>query len=86
MKQRNAPLSGPALERFTRKSALLAGLAQRACRRRKGLLDRLATRFLERATRPKSAEDDFMRDELVDAGIAFSADELEAYSRGQRPG
>ncbi len=83
MTDRNAPLAGKALDRFTRKSRLMIALAQRASRRRKGLIDRLVTRVLDRATRPGSPEDDFMRDEIVDAGIGFSAEELEAYSRGE---
>ena len=83
MTERRTPLSGKALDRFTRCSALMVGLAQRACRREQGLFDRLVTRLLDRSTRPRSPEDDFMRDEIVDAGIGFSADELEAYSRSR---
>ncbi len=86
MTKRNAPLSGKALDRFTRRTALMVGLAQRASRGEKGLVDRLVTRLLDRATRPRSPGDDFMRDEIVDAGIGFSADELENYSRGRGPG
>ncbi len=86
MTERRTPLSGKALDRHARRTAWMIGLAQRASRKDKGLLDRLVTRFLDRATRPKSAEDDFMRDDLVDAGIGFSADELDAYSKGRDSG
>lgn len=80
--KRNEPLAGADLERYTRKTRRQVRLAQRACRRRKSWLDRLVTGFLERATRPKSPADDFMRDDLVDAGISFGADELDAYQSG----
>lgn len=83
MSGRREPLAGAALDRFTRKLGFQMRLAQRASRKRKSLLDRLVTRFLQRATRPKP-EEDFMRDEIVDAGVAFSAEELEAYQRGSR--
>ncbi len=85
MTPRRAPLAGRALDRFTRRTGWMIGLAQRASRKDKGLVDRLVTRLLDRSTRPSSPADDFMRDDLVDAGIGFSADELEAYSRGEGP-
>ena len=82
---RNEPLAGDALARYTRRLGLQMRIAQRASRGRKGWLDRLALRFLERVSRPKPA-DDFMRDEIVDAGIGFSVEELETYQRGADPG
>ena len=84
MSERTRPLAGKALERHTRKNRLMMALAQRASRKHKSCFDRLVVRFLDRSTRPKSAEDDFMRDEIVDAGIGFSADELDAYASRDR--
>lgn len=84
--KRNDPLSGKPLERFTRKLALQMLVAGRVSRRRKNLLDRLLTRLLARLTRPQDPSDDFMRDELVDAGIGFRADELERYQSGRDAG
>lgn len=81
--KRTAPLSGKALERFTRKLTLQMLVAGRVSRKRKNLLDRILTRLLERVTRPQDPRDDFMRDELVDAGIGFDADELERYQSGR---
>ena len=86
MTRRHEPLSGAELERFTRRLGLQMRLAQRASRKHKSWLDRLVTRFLARATRPRSAEDDFMRDEIVDAGIGFSVEELETYQAGSKAG
>jgi hypothetical protein len=51
-------------------------LVRSAGRKRRGFLDRLLTRLLRRATTPRRPEDDFMRDELVDAAIGFEPDEL----------
>ncbi len=86
MSARREPLAGRELARFTRRLGLQVRLAQRASRRRKGWLDRLVTRLLERATRPSTPEQDFMRDPLVDAEIGFSAEELERYQAGGGPG
>lgn len=55
-----------------------------ARRRRQGLLDRRVTRLLDRVTRPKSPDDDCMRDDIVDAAIGFRADELDAHAMGNR--
>jgi hypothetical protein len=74
--ERNHPLSGKALERFTRKLALQMRLAGRVSRKRKNVLDRILTRLLDRLTRPRTPADDFMRDEIVDAGIGFTLEEL----------
>ena len=76
---RSEALSGKALDRFTRKLRLQMLLAARVSRNRKNLLDRLLTRLLARATRPRDPHLDFMRDEIVDAGIGFTAEELERY-------
>ncbi len=83
MSKRNDALSGEALARFTRRFALQIRVAGRVSRKRKNLLDRLLTRVLGRATRPNEPAEDFMRDEIVDAAIGFSADELERYQQGR---
>ena len=83
MSARTEPLAGEALAKFTRRTRMQMAIAQRASRKRKGLLDRLAFAFLSRVTTPKP-EEDFMRDEICDAGIGFSVEELEAYQRGER--
>ena len=84
--KRNDPLSGKPLERFTRKLALQMRVAGRVSRKRKNVLDRLLTRLLDRLTRPRTPADDFMRDEIVDAGIGFGADQLERYQSGRDGG
>ncbi len=76
---RNAAPAGKALRRFTRKLRVQILVAGRVSRKRKNFLDRLLTRLLDRAIRPKRPGDDYMRDELVDAQIGFTADELERY-------
>lgn len=81
--RRAEALRGTALERFTRKAAVQIAIARRVSRKRKSLLDRLLTRLLDRLTRPDPS-DDFMRDEIVDAGIGFDADELRRYRAGSR--
>ena len=78
---RRESLRGTALERFTRKAALQMAIARRVSRKRKNLLDHLLTRLIARLTRPAPA-DDFMRDEIVDAGVAFDAAELQRYRAG----
>ena len=85
MSERREPLAGDELERFTRRLRRQMKLIQRVAHKRKSLLDRLVTKVLERATRPKKPEDDFMRDEICDAEIGFSVEELEAYERGEAP-
>ena len=69
------------LAKYTRQASLAIGLAQRASRRRKRLLDAIASWLLGMMLKPKP-RDDFMRDEIVDADIGFTADELDAYQRG----
>ncbi len=86
MTRRYRPLSKDELAKFTRKTAFQLRLAQRACLKRKSLLDRLVTMLLSRALKPKSPEEDFMRDEMVDADIGFSAEELDSYQSGSRSG
>lgn len=83
--ERRASLNGTALVRFTRKAALQMAIARRVSRKRKNLLDRLLTRLIDRLTRPAPA-DDFMRDEIVDAAIAFDAGELHGYRSGTERG
>jgi hypothetical protein len=78
---RRESLRGTALERFTRKAALQMAIARRVSRKRKNPLDRLLTLLIDRLTRPAPA-DDFMRDDVVDAAIAFDADDLRRYRAG----
>jgi len=59
-------------------------LVRSSFRKNKSWLDRLLTRLLRKATSPADPRADFMRDEIVDAAIGFSADELEHYQRGDR--
>ncbi|MDX2165899.1 MAG: hypothetical protein SF182_02505 [Deltaproteobacteria bacterium] len=60
-------------------------LVRSAGRKRQTWLDRLLTRLLRRATNPKPGAD-FMRDELVDAGIGFDPDELARYEQSEPRG
>jgi hypothetical protein len=70
----------------TNKMRLTMHLAQRASLGKKGPLDKAVTGLLSRMLSPKNPEDDYMRDELVDADISFSTEELERYQRqGQDP-
>ena len=73
------------LAAYTRKAARASRLAQRASRKRKGLLDRLALWIVARMTKPKSPQADFMRDEIVDSGVGFSVEELAAYRSRAAP-
>jgi hypothetical protein len=50
----------------------------------KNLPDRLITRFLGRMTAPRTPEQDFMRDELIEEDIGFCVEELDAYQAGRR--
>jgi hypothetical protein len=56
-------------------------LVRSAFRKRQSWLDRLLTRLLRRATAPSDASADFMRDEIVDAGIGFDPEELLRYQQ-----
>ena len=56
-------------------------LVRSAGRKKRGWLDRLLTLLLRRATAPAEPAADFMRDEIVDAGIGFDAEELERYQK-----
>ncbi len=73
-------------EQAYRKRVRAAGiglrLARSAFRKRQSWLDRLLTRLLRRATTPRTANADFMRDELVDASIGFDPEELSRYQQG----
>jgi len=77
-------MSDAELAEYTRKAARASGLAQRASRKRKRLLDRIAVWIIARMTKPKSPQADFMRDEIVDGDIGFSVEELAAY-QARRP-
>lgn len=74
-----------AYRRRVRAAAIGFRLARSAFRKRKSWLDRLLTRLLRRATTPRTADGDFMRDEIVDAGIGFDPDELRRYQEGRDP-
>ncbi len=77
-------MSDAELAEHTRKTARALRLVQRASRKRKRLLDRIAVWIIARMTKPKSPQADFMRDEIVDRDIGFSVKELAAY-RARRP-
>jgi hypothetical protein len=70
-----------AFRRRVRQARIGRRLARSASRKRRGWIDRLLTRLLRRAIAPASPADDYMRDEIVDADIGFSAEELERYQR-----
>ncbi len=70
------------LEKQTKKLAFASGMAQRTFRKKKNVIDHAATFMLKRAVTPKP-EDDFMRDDICDADIGFSVEELKMYSKGQ---
>lgn len=59
-------------------------LAQRASKRNKGWLDKLAAWLLRRALNPGDPARDFMRDPLLDAEPEFDPAELAAYQQGKR--
>ena len=50
--------------------------------RNKTISDKLCRWVLNKATKMKP-EDDFMRDEFVDSGLGFDADELDRFQRGE---
>lgn len=81
MTDKYAPPTKEELAKQTRKLAFASGMAQRTFRKKKNVIDHAATFMLKRAVTPKP-EDDFMRDEICDADIGFSAEELEAYQKG----
>jgi hypothetical protein len=69
--------------RSVRRSRFAMRVARRLARKQRTWLDRLVLRLLlGSALRPRA---DFMRDELVDAGIGFTAAELDRYQRGLAP-
>ncbi len=60
-------------------------LANRASRKNKNWLDRLATRLLRNAINDPTGEaDDFMKDELTDTGVEFDPADLEEFERGAK--
>ena len=70
------------LEKRTKRATFAVGMAQRTFRKKKGVIDQAATFVLKRATTPKP-QDDFMRDDICDADIGFSVEELQAYQNGE---
>ena len=80
MSEKYTPPTKEELEKQTKKAAFATGMAQRTFRKKKGVLDHAASFMLKRAMTPKP-ENDFMRDDICDADIGFSAAELEAYSK-----
>lgn len=80
MIEKYTPPTKEELEKQTKKLAFATGMAQRAFRKKKNLIDHAATFMLKQATKPKP-QDDFMRDDICDADIGFSVDELEAYQK-----
>ncbi len=80
MSEKYTPPTRQELEKQTKKAAFATGLAQRTFRKKKNVIDHAANFMLTRAMTPKP-EKDFMRDDICDADIGFSAAELEAYSK-----
>ncbi|MEO1222424.1 MAG: hypothetical protein AAFY42_13990 [Pseudomonadota bacterium] len=68
-----------ALETF--KAKMVLTMAAKSSRN-KSLTDRLCRRLLDKAV-ARPAEDDFMRDELVDNDLGFDPDELADYQAGR---
>ncbi len=60
----------------TYKMRIVMALAQRASLGEKNWLDRRVTALLAKMLGPKSPSQDFMRDDLVDADIGFTVEEL----------
>lgn len=71
--------SEKAYRQRVRRAGLGMRLARSAFRKRKRWIDRLFTRLIARLVRPRGAGADFMRDEIVDAGIGFDAEDLRRY-------
>ena len=69
------------LRRRERAAKMTLWLADHASRNR-SLLDRVCRKVLARATR-KQADQDFMRDTLIDNDTGFDPDELDRYQRGE---
>lgn len=59
-------------------------LAQRASKRNKGWLDRVAYWLLRRALKPADPAQDFMRDPLLDAEPEFDPAELATYQQSKQ--
>jgi hypothetical protein len=58
-------------------------LAASASKKLKTRTDRFCAALIEKALQPKSPAEDYMRDDIADAEISFSADELARYQSGQ---
>lgn len=67
--------------RRVRQARIGLRLVRSAFRKKQSWLDRLLTRLLRRATAPSDPSADFMRDEIVDAGISFDPEELRRYQQ-----
>ncbi|MCE2542121.1 MAG: hypothetical protein J4F30_01580 [Acidobacteria bacterium] len=73
-----------AFRKRARAYRLTMWLLERASRHNGSWIDRLSLRLVNRRITPKDPRQDFMRDEIVDADIGFTASELDAYQRGGR--
>ncbi len=71
-----------AYRRRARAHRLTMWLVSRASRLNGSWIDRLSLRLVNRQARPRNPDQDFMRDEIVDADIGFTANELDAFQRG----
>jgi len=76
---KNKSLSGWRMTLATNKVRLLMLFAQRASLGDKNWLDKCITSLLRVMLSPKNPSKDFMRDELVDAEISFTPEELNSY-------
>jgi len=65
-----------------RKGRIMIWLASRASRDSNRLIDRLCRKLMNRAM-TLEPEDDFMRDDIIDNDLGFSADELDAYEKSK---
>ncbi len=71
-----------AYRRRVRAHRLSMWLIARASRLNGSWIDRQCLRLMNRRPTPRNPDQDFMRDEIVDADIGFTASELDAFQRG----
>ena len=71
-----------AFRRRVRAHRLTMWLVARASRLNGSWIDRQCLRLVNRRSTPRNPDQDFMRDEIVDADIGFTASELDAFQRG----
>ena len=71
-----------AFRRRVRAHRLTMWLVARASRLDGSWIDRLCLRLVNRRAAPRNPDQDFMRDEIVDADIGFTVGELDAFQRG----